>query len=286
MSYPATSDLSQYLREIQKYPVLTPEEEQRLAIRWYDDGDVEAARQLVLGNLRFALKIALEYARYGPVADLVQEANLGLMEAVRRFNPYRGYRLITYAVWWIRAYVQRYLVESSSIVRRGTTRDQRRAARQLTRTRRALEQETGGEVSAQQIAEAMDVSEQAVAALMNGSDVSLDAPVGADGDSATLLDFLADQQQDPEAAVAEEQELDFVQRALEDVRKELNERERAILDARILSTDPATLQELADEFSVSRERIRQIESGVRKKVQQQVERMLGPGDRKALPAGS
>ena len=285
MTYPATSDLSQYLKEIQKYPVLTPEEEQRLAIRWYDDGDVEAARQLVLGNLRFALKIALEYARYGPVLDLVQEANLGLMEAVRRFNPYRGYRLITYAVWWIRAYVQRYLVETSSIVRRGTTRDQRRAARQLTKTRRALEQETGGEVSAQQIAEAMDVSEEAVAALMNGSDVSLDAPVGADGDSATLLDFLADQQDDPEAIVAEEQELDLVQRALEDVREELNERERAILEMRILNSDPVTLQELADRFSVSRERVRQIESGVRKKLQKRVEGMLGPGDRKALPAG-
>lgn len=272
------------MREIQNYALLTPEEEQRLAIRYYEDGDLDAARALVLGNLRFALKIALEYNKYAPIMDLVQEANLGLMEAIRRFNPYRGFRLITYAVWWIRAYIQKFIVESTSVVRRGTTRDQRKVARKLSATRTALEQEAGGAVTAADLAEAMNVTEESVASMLQRTDVSLDAPLGDDGSTAALVDFLADQAQSAEDRLISDEQQIILQQALASVAEGLNDRERDILQARILATEPMTLQELADRLQVSRERIRQIENNVRDKVSTTFKGMLGASAPRALPA--
>lgn len=271
------------MREIQNHALLTPEEEQRLAIRYYEDGDLDAARALVLGNLRFALKIAMEYNRYAPIMDLVQEANLGLMEAIRRFNPYRGFRLITYAVWWIRAYVQKFIVESTSVVRRGTTRDQRKIARKLSATRAALEQEAGGAATAAELAEAMDVTEESVASMMQRTDVSLDAPLGDDGSTAALVDFLADQAQSVEDRLISDEQQEILQKALASVAAGLNDREREILKTRILAAEPMTLQELADQLQVSRERIRQIENNVRDKLATTFKGMLGSGTPRALP---
>lgn len=280
----AQSELSRYMREIQHHPVLSPEEEQRLAIRYYESQDIEAARALVLANLRFALKVAMEYSRYAPVMDLVQEANLGLMEAVRRFNPYRGYRLITYAVWWIRAYIQKFIVESTSVVRRGTTRDQRKVARKLGVTRRALEQASGTEASVAELALALDVTEESVASMLQKSDLSFDVPLAGDESGATLLDFLADQSQSVEERLLSDEQQALLQRALAEVTQKLNERERQIVDARILATEPLTLQELADQMQVSRERIRQIEDAVRAKIATSFKAMLAlPPAAKALP---
>lgn len=272
-----TSDLGRYMQELQRHPVLSPEQEQRLAIRFYEDGDVDAARQLVLGNLRFALKLALEYRRFAPVMDLVQEANLGLMEAVRRFNPYRGYRLITYAVWWIRAYLQRYVVESSSVVRRGTTRDQRKVVRSLGAARRELAQATGEEAGVGELAEAMGVDEQAVVA-MTGHDLSLDVPLDADAGETTWVERLSDEDgAGPEEILLAREARALAERALADVLGSLGERDREILELRLLASEPATLQELADRFEISRERVRQLESGIRKK-------LAAAADQLALPA--
>lgn len=274
------NDLQKYARQVAKIDLLTPEEEQRLAMRYYDNGDVEAARRLVMANLRFALKIALEYRRWAPLMDLVQEANLGLIEAVRRFDPYRGYRLITYAVWWIRAYVQKYIVEQQSLVRRGTTRAQRKAMRQLGATRSALEQELGDEVGATQLAEALDVPEAAIVAATQG-DLSLDAPQTSDADR-DWIETLAGMDVGPEEALVAAEEHAQIKQALEDVLATLNEREREILNLRLLSEAPVTLQELAEKFAVSRERVRQIEAGVRKKLSAAAGAIKNPP---ALPAG-
>lgn len=278
----AGSDLGRYMREVERHPLLSPEEEQRLARRWFDDGDVEAAKGLVLGNLRFSLKLALEYRRFGPLMDLVQEANLGLMEAVRRFNPYRGYRLITYAVWWIRAYLQRYVVESGSVVRRGTTRDQRTVVRKLGSARAALAAEGVAESTAE-LAEHMGVSEDAVTA-MTGGDLSLDMPMDtASGEGGTMLDVLPAAGENAEEALIEAEQEALIRQALEDVMASLDERDREIMRMRLLAGEPATLQDLADRFSISRERVRQLESGLRKRLEKAVSAAIDPEPRPMLP---
>lgn len=276
----AGADLRRYIREVEQHPLLTAAEEQQLARRWFDEGDVDAARRLVLGNLRFALKLALEYRRFGPLMDLVQEANLGLMEAVRRFDPYRGYRLITYAVWWIRAYLQRHVVESGSIVRRGTTRDQRKALRGMSAARAELAR--GGEVeSAAALAEVMGVDETAVAAV-TGSDLSLDMPLG-DDEGGSLYDILPSDEISAEDRLIEAEDEELMRQALTDVLDSLDERDREILRLRLLAVEPATLQELADRFAISRERVRQLESGLRRRLEGAVSKAMHAGVRPALP---
>lgn len=276
------SDLGRYMREIERHPLLSLEEEQRLARRWFDEGDVEAAKRLVLGNLRFSLKLALEYRRFGPLMDLVQEANLGLMEAVRRFNPYRGYRLITYAVWWIRAYLQRYVVESGSVVRRGTTRDQRTVVRKLGSARAALAAE-GIVESPAELAEYMGVREDAVTAV-TGSDLSLDMPMDTDsGEGRTMLDVLPAAGENAEEALIEAEQEALIRQALEDVMASLNERDREIMRMRLLAGEPATLQDLADRLSISRERVRQLESGLRKRLEKAVLAAIDREPRPMLP---
>jgi RNA polymerase sigma-32 factor len=279
----AGSEINRYIKEISRYPVLAPDEEQRLAIRYHDSGDLNAARELVLGNLRFALKIAMEYARFAPAMDLVQEANLGLMEAVRRFDPYRGYRLISYAVWWIRAYVQRFIVENASVVRRGTTRAERKVARKLTSTRRQIEQQTGAAARPAEIAAELDVPEEAVLAVAQRRDVSLDVPrAKEDGEEgSTLAELLPSTEPDVEAQLIDAETDALARQALEDVFSGLDEREREILAVRLLATDPATLQDLAEKYDISRERVRQIEAALRRKVERAVREAVSP---QALPA--
>jgi RNA polymerase sigma-32 factor len=278
----AGADFRRYIREVEQHPLLTPAEEQQLAKSWFDDGDVDAARKLVLGNLRFALKLALEYRRFGPLMDLVQEANLGLMEAVRRFDPYRGYRLITYAVWWIRAYLQRYVVESGSIVRRGTTRDQRKALRGMSAARAELAR--GGEAeSAEALAEIIGVDESAVTAVMS-NDLSLDMPLmRGDGESGSLYDVLPSDEMTAEDRLIEAEDEELMRQALNDVLESLDDRDREILRLRLLAVEPVTLQQLADQFSISRERVRQLESGLRKRLEGAVSRAMQAGVQPALP---
>jgi RNA polymerase sigma-32 factor len=262
------NDLAKYMRELANHDVLEREEEERLAYLYYETGDVDAARRLVLSHLRFVVKVAFGYKRYGlPMMEIIQEGNLGLMEAVRKFNPNKGYRLITYAVWWIRAYIQRYILDMWSVVRRGTTRAQRKLFYNLQKTTNQLAQSEGRELKAGEIAEALDVEEsdvQAMQQMMRGADVSLDQTLGDDGDS--YIDFLADSSDSQEQQYIANEEVVQVRDAVDTVRSVLNDRDRDILERRLLAEDPATLEELSKDYSISRERVRQLESNIKKKI--------------------
>lgn len=267
--YQQDASLSQYMRQIGRYDVLEAGEEYTLAIRYRDEGDVDAARQLVLGNLRFVIKVAFGYRKYGvPVMELIQEGNLGLMEAVSKFKPEKGYRLITYAVWWIRAYIQKYILDTWSIVRRGTTRAQRKLFYKLNRKEAELAHLNEGEVSSEELAEALDVTTadiDAMRQMLRGGDVSLDAPMAGD-EQGSYVDFLADATADQESMVIEDEQRYMLSNAVDTVRGVLSERDQMILDRRILAEDPDTLEVLSRDFKVSRERVRQLESGIRKKI--------------------
>lgn len=270
--YAGGSDLSQYLREISQYPLLEREQETELALRYRDTGDLDAARKLVLSNLRFVVKVAMGYRKYGlPVMELVQEGNLGLMEAVRKFDPTKGYRLITYAVWWIRAYIQKHILDMWSIVRRGTTRAQRKLFYNLRKTANEMQQQAGRDMSADELAEALDVDTadvQAMQQMMSGADVSLDAQmsVGDDDEGVTYMDFLADSSDSQETIVIAEEERGAVAAVIESLHETLSERDRAILDRRLLADPPATLEELSRDYGISRERVRQLEDTLKKKI--------------------
>ena len=270
--YAGGSDLSQYLREISQYPILDRDQETELALRYRETGDLEAVRKLVLSNLRFVVKVAMGYRKYGlPVMELVQEGNLGLMEAVRKFDPEKGYRLITYAVWWIRAYIQKHILDMWSIVRRGTTRAQRKLFYNLRKTANEMQQQAGRDMSADELAEALDVDTadvQAMQQMMSGADVSLDAQVavGDDDEGVTYLDFLADSGDSQETVVIAEEERGKVAAVIQSLHNTLSERDRAILDRRLLADPPATLEELSRDYGISRERVRQLEDTLKKKI--------------------
>lgn len=264
--------LETYLAEVDRYPLLTPERERELALRFYDQGDLAAAQELVTANLRFVVKVAQEYRAYGmKMLDLVQEGNIGLMMAVKKFNPHRGYRLITYAVWWIRAYIQKYILQSWSLVKIGTTQAQRKLFFKLNQAKKALA--AGGAVDdkaamTDAVASALDVKDKDVVEMelrMSGRDFSLDNTLGDEGDVSYLdrLESEAPTQEDllidaEESALREE----GVQRAL----AQLNERENYIVEHRILAEKPATLQEVGAHLKISRERVRQLEAGALKKL--------------------
>jgi RNA polymerase sigma-32 factor len=260
--------LSSYLNRIDQYALLTPDEERRLAQRWRRFGDKSAATRLVLGNLRFVVKIAFEYRTYGVrLLDLIQEGNLGLLVAVERFEPERGVRLTTYAVWWIRAYIQEYIRRSWSLVRFGTTRAEQRCFYRLRRERQRLERE-GGKADPDKLAAALGISRpelEAIESRITRRDMSLDDPAYVDTDE-TRGDRIADDRPGPETTLAESelssQARDQVRAALD----ELDPRERAILSRRYLSAKPATLKELGVAFGISRERVRQLEARAKAKL--------------------
>jgi len=256
--------LSTYLSEINQYPLLTQPAEQELSRR-YRKGDLMAGHQLVTSNLRFVVKVAYEYRSYGlKMSDLIQEANIGLMKAVQKFDPDKGIRLISYAVWWIRAYIQNCILRNWSLVKLGTTQAQRRLFFSLARTRRELERMGAGDaslVNAEEIARKLNVKASEVREMeqrMGGRDLSLDAPVGEDGD-ATHLDFVESSSASHEDEVADRQQAgltrDLVQRAL----RRLDPRERFIIEHRVMGDSEMTLSELGDHFGFSRERARQLE---------------------------
>jgi RNA polymerase sigma-32 factor len=265
---PVVADsLTLYLNEIRRFPVLTPEEELRLALRLYEKKDLEAAQQLITSNLRFVVKIAAEYRSYGvKMLDMIQEGNIGLMMAVRKFNPHKGFRLVSYAVWWIRAYIQNHIISAWSLLKIGTTQAQRKLFFKLNQAKNAIRNMTGAD-DLEATALSLDVKEAEVeemGARLRG-ECSLDAEI-RDGDGYTLLEGLADDRQNQEELLGEQQEQALLQREVSTALATLNDKERFIIEHRVSADEPLTLQEIADEFSISRERVRQIEQAALKKM--------------------
>lgn len=269
---PATTNtIERYLAEISNHPILSREEEYKLAMKYKEDGDLEAAKQLIRANLKFVVKVANEYKNYGinPM-DVIQEGNLGLMQAVKRFDPTRGYRLISYAVWWIRAYIQNYVVKTWSLVKVGTTQAQRKLFYKLRSTKNEMDL-SKHELSPEDyklLANKLGVSDDAVIEMdtrMKTKDFSLDTEIKDQSDS-THLDFLEDRDLGQDDLIAKAQEEEVVQEGLADALEILNEREQFIIKNRVLTDTPLTLEEIGQKFQISRERVRQIESAALKKI--------------------
>ena len=274
------SGLVPFLRDIKRYPILKPEEEYALAKRWRGDGDREAAHKLVTSHLRLVAKIAMGYRGYGlPISEVISEGNVGLMEAVKRFEPERGVRLATYAMWWIKASIQEYILRSWSLVKIGTTASQKKLFFNLRKAKSKISAFTDGDLRPDQVklvAISLGVNEQDVIDMNRrlGGDASLNAPIRDESDSGEWQDWLADESDSQESAMAEHEELDNRRKALSESLNVLNDRERRIFEARRLGDEPLTLEELAEEFGVSRERIRQIEMRAFEKVQRAVRRRV------------
>jgi RNA polymerase sigma-32 factor len=255
--------LSRYMAQLRSHAPIPREEEQALALRWVEHGDVEAARRLVLANLRLVVKIAMEYRRtWTNVLDLIQEGNLGLMQAVQRFDPYLGVKLSSYAAYWIRAYILKYLLDNIRLVRLGTTRAQRKLFFRLNKEKRELER-LGIEVEPRLIAERLDVTEDDVVDMeqrLGQSDLSFDAPVREEEGAATFGDFIASGGRSTEETVADDELRRVFLEKVEEFAATLNERDRRIIEERILAEEPKTLQEMGDEFGITRERVRQLEA--------------------------
>ncbi|WP_273503279.1 RNA polymerase sigma factor RpoH [Paracoccus sphaerophysae] len=274
--------MNRYLQEIRKFPLLEPEEEYMLAKAWVDHQDSESAHKLVTSHLRLAAKIAMGYRGYGlPQAEVISEANVGLMQAVKRFDPEKGFRLATYAMWWIRASIQEYILRSWSLVKMGTTSAQKKLFFNLRKAKSKLGALEEGDLRPEnvaRIAHDLNVTEQEVVDMnrrLSGGDASLNATVGsADGDStAQWQDWLEDQDANQAEAFAEADELDQRRSMLTAAMDVLNDREKDILTERRLRDDPITLEELATRYNVSRERIRQIEVRAFEKLQERMRRM-------------
>jgi RNA polymerase sigma-32 factor len=272
--------LSRYLSEIRKFPLLQPEEEYMLAKRWREHEDPDAAKKLVTSHLRLVAKIAMGYRGYGlPISEIVAEGNVGLMQAVKRFEPDRGFRLATYAMWWIRAAIQEYILRSWSLVKIGTTAAQKKLFFNLRKAKTNINALEEGDLTPEHLADLADklgVSEQEVVNMnrrLSAPDSSLNAPVKSEGDSE-WQDWLADESLDQETRMAESEELGERKELLASALGELTEREREILKARRLRDDPATLEELSQQYGVSRERVRQIEVRAFDKLQAQMKRAL------------
>jgi len=269
---PETS-LSRYLQQIRTFPMLEPDEEFMLAKRWQEHEDAEAAARLVTSHLRLVAKIAMGYRGYGlPVGELISEGNVGMMQAVKRFDPDRGFRLATYAMWWIRAAMQEYVLRSWSLVKIGTTAAQKKLFFNLRRLKGRLQAIEDGDLSAEnveKIATHLGVSETEVVSMnrrLSGGDQSLNAPVREDGDGE-WIDWLVEDAPNQETRLGDEQELENRRALLATAMKVLNDRERHILTERRLSENPATLEALSGEYDISRERVRQIEVRAFEKLQ-------------------
>jgi RNA polymerase sigma-32 factor len=250
------------MAEINKFAVLSAEEEFKLAVQLKKYGDMEAAEKLVTSNLRFVVKIAHEYRKYGvKLVDLIQEGNIGLMHAVKKFDPYKGFRLISYAVWWIRAYMHNYIIKSWSIVKIGTTQAQRKLFFKLNQVKKKLEELSHKDDAFQEAAELLNVKESDIAEMdlrLNSRDVSLDASMGDDGESM-YIDQLIDDGESQEDILIKKEETALVKRSIAGALTRLNERENYIVKHRLMVDNPETLQQIGDRFNITRERARQIE---------------------------
>ena len=289
------SGLSRYLSEIKRFPMLEPQEEYMLAKRWREHGDREAAHKLVTSHLRLVAKIAMGYRGYGlPIGEVISEGNVGLMQAVRRFEPDKGFKLATYAMWWIRASIQEYILRSWSLVKMGTTASQKKLFFNLRKAKSKISALEDGDLRDDQvttIATRLGVAKQDVIDINRrlGCDASLNAPLREEGEGE-WQDWLVDDAPSQESVLADREEADVRLAALKSALRVLNPRERRIFEARRLAEDPVTLEELSAEFGVSRERVRQIEVRAFEKVQAAVKSGVAltqiPGRRaaQALPA--
>ena len=279
--------LSRYLTEIRKFPLLSPEDEYMFAKRWKEHEDPEAARRMVTSHLRLVAKIAMGYRGYGlPIAEIVSEGNVGLMQAVKRFDPDKGFRLATYAMWWIRASIQEYVLRSWSMVKMGTTAAQKKLFFNLRKAKNNIGAIEEGDLTPEHVATLSDqlgVTPTEVTEMnrrLSGGDASLNAPLRSESESE-WQDWLADDTADQETRLAEREELSDRHALLIDAMKDLTERERDILQARRLQEEPATLEELSQKYGVSRERVRQIEVRAFEKLQQGMKKAMTTA---ALPA--
>ncbi len=286
--------LTRYLEEIRKFPMLEPGEEFMLAKRWQEHADQDAAEKLITSHLRLVARIAMGYRGYGlPIGEVISEGNVGLMQAVKRFEPDKGFRLATYAMWWIKAAIQEYILRSWSLVKMGTTANQKKLFFNLRKAKSKINALGEGDLKPDQVAQIakrLGVTEKDVVDMNRrlGGDSSLNASIRDDGDSGEWQDWLADDSAGQEEVLAESEELDNRRSALDHALTVLNDRERRIFEARRLADDPVTLEELAAEFGVSRERVRQIEvrafEKVQKAVKNRVAAMETPKQPEALPA--
>ena len=287
----AESGLTRYFEEIRRFPMLERQQEYMLAKRWREHGDREAAHKLVASHLRLVAKIAMGYRGYGlPISDVISEGNVGLVQAVNRFDPDKGSRLTTYAVWWIKASIQEYVLRSWSLVRMGTTANQKKLFFNLYKAKRKISAFDEGDMRPDQvkiIARRIGVTEQDVIYMNRrlGGDASLNAPIREDGGSSEWQDWLVDESADQETNLVEREEFTNRRKALGSALSMLNERERRIFEARRLAEEPITFEELAEEFGVSRERVRQIEVCAVEKVQKAMENRVAEIEAPAtLPA--
>ncbi len=257
------NSLDSYLRKINRFPLLTPEEEFQLAVRYRKYNDIEAAHKLITSNLRFVVKVAFEYKTYGMrLLDLIQEGNIGLMMGIKKFNPYKGYRFISYAVWWIRAYMQNFIIKNWSLVKIGTTEAQKRIFYKIGKIRKRLESEGENNKKYKHLAKELDVPTKDIIEMeqrMSSRDFSLDAPFD-EGQGLTHLDLLQENSPNQEETFAREEEKKIRERMVSKVMKRLNEKEAYVIKNRVMSDLPLTLQEIGNHLQLSRKRIRQIES--------------------------
>ena len=287
---PSLSDegsLTSYLAKIKKFPMLEAEEEYMLAKRWRDRGDLKSAEKLVTSHLRLVAKIAMGYRGYGlPVSELVSEGNVGLMQAVKKFDPEKGFRLATYAMWWIKASMQEYILRSWSLVKIGTTTAQKKLFFNLKKFKNKIAPKSEGDLRKEHvkvIAKDLDVTEDEVISMnrrLSGQEKSLNTSITEDGDQ--WIDWLADKSLDQELKLSQQQELKERKNLLEESLNVLNEREKKIFHARRLEDNAATLEELSKKYKISRERVRQIENKAFEKVQKQM--LLSTKSRNLLPA--
>ncbi|MDD5723694.1 MAG: RNA polymerase factor sigma-32 [Syntrophales bacterium] len=270
MSLPAVTDsIDIYIAEISRFPILKAEDEFKLAVKFVKENDMKAAEKLVTSNLRFVVKIAHEYKNYRvKLIDLIQEGNIGLMHAVKKFDPYKGYRLISYAVWWIRAYMQNFVIKTWSLVKVGTTQAQRKLFFKLKQTKQKLEDISHESPEFKEIAEILNVTEREIEEMdlrLSNRDVSLNAAMDDEGES-TYIDHLVYKGASQEDALIKKDEMALVKRNIAGALEKLNEREGYIIRRRVMADDPETLQEIGDRFNITRERARQIEKEALKKL--------------------
>ncbi len=285
-----SNGLSRYLEQIRKFPMLQPDEEYMLAKRWQQHEDKDAAERLVTSHLRLVARIAMGYRGYGlPMGEVISEGNVGLMQAVKRFEPDKGFRLATYAMWWIRASIQEYILRSWSLVKMGTTAAQKKLFFNLRRMKGQIQALEEGDLKPEHvkhIATKLGVPEEDVVNMNRrlSGDSSLNAPLRADTEGGEWQDWLVDDKPSQEAVMAESEELGMRRSYLKSALGTLNDREKRIFEARRLAEDPATLEDLSTEFGVSRERIRQIEVRAFEKVQKAVQQAAVAGESARLSA--
>lgn len=270
---PLADSLSAYLANVNKYPLLTREQEEIIAKRYFNDKNPRDAEILVTSNLRFVVKVAADYAKFGnKLLDVIQEGNVGLMHAVKEFNPYKGVRLITYAVWWIRGYIQEYLMRQHSMVRIGTTQNQRKLFYHLQKEKNMLDQ-LGQEPSVKLLATRLGVPEDDVRMMeerMSGGDVSLDAPVGGDNETHRIQLESDDDEVPIDEEMARRESLHMLEDKIQELRPQLSDKELVILEERLLADTPITLQDIGEKWGVTREAVRQMESRLIKKIKDEV----------------